>query len=58
MTLPFGVDNVILGVNDQDPGSLIAYSLTSNIYLEGLSKVNYLDLEQIITKQQETYIKQ
>ena len=33
-TLPFGVDNIYLNVDPNDLGSIIAYALTSNIYLE------------------------
>jgi len=36
--MPLGVDNISLKVNPQDIGSIIAFALTSNIYLEGLAR--------------------
>jgi hypothetical protein len=51
-TLPFGVDNIYLNVDPTDLGSIIAFALTSNIYLEGLTSLNYMDLKQVIKKQQ------
>ena len=50
-TLPFGYDNTNICVNREDPGSIIAFALTSNIYLEGLAKLDYMELDQILTKQ-------
>ena len=38
-TLPLGVDNTSMKVNPHDLGSVIAFALTSNIYVEGLAKV-------------------
>ena len=43
-TLPFGVDNMYVNVNPLDLGSIIAFALTSNIYLEGLAKLDYMEL--------------
>ena len=51
-TMPLGVDNVYVNVNPQDIGSVIAFALTSNIYLEGLAKLDYMDFKQILSKQQ------
>jgi len=39
------VDNIYLNVDPTDLGSIIAYALTSNIYLEGLTNLNYMDLK-------------
>ena len=49
-TLPFGVDNIYLNVDPNDLGSIIAYALTSNIYLEGLARLNYMDLQEVLLK--------
>jgi len=49
-TLPLGVDNTSMKVNPQDLGSVIAYALTSNIYIEGLAKVNYMNLNEILMR--------
>ena len=40
-------------VNPEDVGSVIAYALTSNIYIEGLAKVNYMTLSETLMRQQE-----
>ena len=39
-------------VNPEDLGSIIAYALTSNVFLEGLAKINYMDLNEILMRQQ------
>ena len=51
-TLSFGVDNVNVNVNPRDLGSIIAFALTQNIYLEGLAKLEYMGLHEILNKQQ------
>ena len=43
--MPLGVDNIYVNVNPQDIGSVIAFALTSNIYLEGLAKLDYMDFK-------------
>lgn len=43
--LPLGKDNVSVAVDPEDFGSIIAYAMTSDIYLEGLARDNYMDLE-------------
>ena len=50
-TLPFGIDNIFINVNAQDLGSVIAYALTSNIYLEGLATLDYMELSGILARQ-------
>lgn len=52
-TLPFGVDNIYINVDPNDLGSIIAFALTSNIYLEGLARLNYMDLQEVLLKQKE-----
>ena len=42
--MPLGVDNVFVNVKPGDFGSIIAYALTSNVYIEGLAKLNYMGL--------------
>ena len=44
--------NIFLSVNPKDMGSIIAFALTSNIYLDGLAKLNYMELNQVLMKQQ------
>lgn len=46
MTLPLGIDNIFIQVDPDDIGSIIAYALTSNVYIEGLYKMGYLGLQQ------------
>ena len=48
--MPYGVDNVYTQVNPKDFGSIIAYALTSNAYIEGLIKLNYMELNAIVKK--------
>ena len=40
-----------MNVDPNDLGSIIAYALTSNIYLEGLARLNYMDLKEVQQKQ-------
>lgn len=49
-SLPLGVDNISINVNPADFGSIIAYAMTSNIYLEGLAKLGYNELNVIMQK--------
>jgi hypothetical protein len=48
--MPLGVDNKFIQIVLDDFGSLIAFSLNSNIYLESLSRLNYMGLENILHK--------
>lgn len=50
-TLPLGVDNTSMKVNPHDIGSVIAFALTSNIYVEGLAKVQYMNLHETLSRQ-------
>lgn len=50
--MPYGVDNVYTQVNPKDYGSIVAYALTSNAYIEGLIKLNYMELNAIVKKHQ------
>ncbi len=43
--IPLGSDNGLVEVHPDDNGSIIAYSLNSNLYKEALIKNNYLDFQ-------------
>lgn len=49
--LPFGIDNHFMHVNPEDFGSIIAFALMSNAYLDGLVRLNYMNLKRNISKQ-------
>ena len=43
-SLPFGYNKNAIKVNSKDISSIIAFGLSSNLYLEGLIKINYMEL--------------
>lgn len=43
LLMPLGSDNCLLNVAPENNGSIIAYTLSSNLYKEALIKNNYLD---------------
>lgn len=42
--MPLGTDNLYVPLKDNDIGSLISYTLASNIYKEAMIKQNYMDI--------------
>jgi hypothetical protein len=44
--LSCGFDQNRVSVNPMDTGSLIAYALNSNLYIRGLSKIEYMQMQQ------------
>lgn len=46
--MPLGTDNLYVPLKDNDIGSLISYTLASNIYKEAMIKQNYMDISQKI----------
>ena len=53
LTLPLGMDNIFIQVSTTDIGSMIAYALTTNVYVEGLSRLNYMGLESRVNHHHE-----
>ena len=43
-----GTDNVYVPLNENDVGSIIAYTLASNVYKEAMIKTNYMDISHKI----------
>lgn len=46
--LSCGFDQNRISVNPMDIGSLIGYALNSNLYIRGLSKIEYMQIQQNI----------
>lgn len=46
--MPLGTDNVYVPLNENDIGSIISFTLASNIYKEGMIKSNYMEIGQKI----------
>jgi hypothetical protein len=42
--MPLGTDNVYIPLKESDIGSLISFTLSSNIYKEAMIKQNYMDI--------------
>jgi len=51
---PLGINNIHVRVSPENIGSLIGFSLTSNIYFDGLVYFNYLNLRNKLLVQRET----
>ena len=49
--MPLGADNTFIQINPKDVGSIIAFALNSNIYVEGLYKQNYMNLKEFVQRQ-------
>lgn len=39
-----GINKNLIKVKQDDYSSIIAYALSSNLYIEGLIKINYIDI--------------
>lgn len=48
LALDCGYDENKVSVNNQDIGSIIAYALNSNLYVSGLAKVEYMQIQENI----------
>jgi hypothetical protein len=48
ISLEFGINSVCIPVDKNDVGSLIAYSLSTNWYYEGLARQNYMEFQSKI----------
>lgn len=48
-SLPLGFNRNSIQVNPNDYSSIIAFALCSNLYIEGLMKINYMDLNNKMT---------
>ena len=48
VSLECGINSVCIPVNPQDVGSIIAYSLSTNCYYEGLARQNYMEFQSKI----------
>ena len=48
-SLPYGFNKNSIQVNPDDYSSVIAYALCSNLYIEGLMKINYMDLNNRVS---------
>jgi hypothetical protein len=46
--MPLGTDNVYVPLDMSDIGSIISFTLASNVYKEGMIKTNYMDISQKI----------
>lgn len=51
---PLGINNIHVRVSPENIGSLIGFSLTSNIYFDGLVYFNYLNLKNKLLVQRES----
>jgi hypothetical protein len=48
-SLPLGFNKNNVQVNPDDYSTIIAYAMCSNLYIEGLMKINYMDLGNKVT---------
>ena len=48
ISLDWGINNTFIPVNKEDVGSIIAFSLSTNSYYEGLARQNYMEFQSKI----------